>query len=446
MNLRPLLILPPLALGVIGFLWMTRTGQPPAASEPEAAVAVRVMPVEPAAIIPSAEGYGRVEPAHRWAAVSQVEGRITRLAEGLSEGSFVEAGSVMVEVDRTDYDLAVRKSKANIAAAEAALAELDRKEANSRKSLEIEQRTLAVAETEYERVKSLVASGASTQTALNTAEKVLFAQQTGLTNVTNTLALYPSQRASNEATLAVRQAELAEAERALSKTTITAPFRGRVDTLNVEPDQFVRTGETLLTLDSAATAEITAEIAPRAFRAMALAAMGEHLPVDVLVDTSHLTDLLQQRGVSATITIEMAGTSAQYAARILRLRGTVDSETGTMGLVVQVDDPYLADASRGRPPLNPGSFVTVTLSAPPLKDAIAVPRTALHLNDAGASFVYLVDADSRLEVRPITTGPALGGDVLVLDGLTGGETLVLSTPSPSVPGIKLIPVTADETN
>lgn len=441
MNLRPLLILPPLAIGIAGFLWMTKGQDTPVTARPEATVAVRVMPVAPVPIIPTSEGYGRVEPAHRWSAVSEVEGRIAQLADGLNEGSFVDAGTVLIEVDRTDYLLAVQISQANLAAAEATLAELDRQEENTRRSLEIEERTLAVAQTEYDRVKSLVESGASTQAALNTAEKTLFAQQTALTNVTNTLALYPAQRASAEAVLAVRRAELAEAQRALTKTTIAAPFRGRIDALNVERDQFIRTGETLLTLDSAAAAEITAEITPRAFRAMALASLGDHLPKDALVDTSQLSELMQASGITARVMLEIAGTTAYYDAQILRVRGTVDSETGTMGVVVEVDDPYLADGTRGRPPLNPGSFVTVILSAPELDDAITVPRTALHLDDAGDPFVYLADGEDRLEIRPIETGPTLGPDVLVTGGLMGGETLVLSTPTPAIAGIRLIPVT-----
>lgn len=398
------------------------------------------MAVESAPITPSAEGYGRVEPAHRWSAVSEVQGRITRLAEGLAEGRFVEAGAVIVEVDRTDYDLAVQKSKANIAAAEAKLAEIARQEDNTRESLEIAQRTMDVAQTEYDRVKALVDSGTSTQAALNNAEKALFAQQTAVTNVTNTLALFPSQRASAEATLAVRRAELAEAERSLSKTTIAAPFRGRVDALNVERDQFIRTGETVLTLDSAAAVEITAEIPPRAFRALAMAAVGEQLPAGTMVDTTRLTGLMRRLGITAQVTLDMGGTTARYEAQIVRLRGTIDSQTGTLGLVVQVNDPYLANGTAERPPLNPGSFVTVTLTAPPIPDAIAVPRTAVRQDDDGAPFVYLADAENRLEIRPVETGPALGGMVLVTGGLEGGETLLLSTPTPSVPGIKLIPV------
>ncbi|MDK3017094.1 efflux RND transporter periplasmic adaptor subunit [Pseudodonghicola flavimaris] len=442
MNLRPLLILPPLVLGVAGFLWMTRGGEPPARSQPEAELAVRVMPLTAAPLVPFAEGYGRVIPAHSWSAVSEVQGRIVSLAEGLAEGSFVEAGDPILQVDRTDYELSVQKTQANIAAAQATLAELDRQEANARRNLEIEQRTLDVAQTEYQRVKSLADRGAGTQAALNTAEKALFAQQNAITNVTNTLALFPAQRASAEATLAVRRAELAEAQRALDKTTITAPFRGRVDVLNVEQDQFVRTGDTLLTLDSADAVEVVGEFAPRAFRAMALTALGRRMPPDMLVDTSRMVALIRQLDIRAEVVLEIAGVTGSYPAEIQRLRGTIDSETGTMGLVVRVDDPYLANGAIARPPLHVGSFVTVRLTAPAVQDVLAVPRTAVHIGDDGQPFVYLMDADGRLERRTVGIGPELGALQVIRDGLSVGETLVLSTPTPPIPGIRLVPVTA----
>ena len=440
MNLRPLLIIPPIVVGVAGFLWMTRDRDVPAAPAPEAEVAVRVMQVVPSPLRPSAEGYGRVAPAHSWSAVSEVQGRILHLPEDLAVGRFVEAGETIIEIDPTDYELSVQKTRANIAAAEATLAEIDRQEANARRNLEIEERTLEVAQTEYDRVKSLVDSGTSTKASLNTAEKSLFAQQNAITNVTNTLALFPSQRASAEAALAVRKAELAEAERSLSKTRIAAPFRGRVDVLNVEQDQFVRSGDVMLTIDSADAVEVVAEFAPREFRAMALAALGRELPSDTLVDTSRMVALIDELGITAEVVLEIAGVVATYPAEIKRLRGTIDSETGTMGLVVQVDDPYLANGAQSRPPLHVGSFVTVRLIGPAVADALSVPRTALHLGDDGKTFLYLLDGDSRLESRVVTTGPVLGDRVVLRGGLEGGETLVLGTPTPPIPGILLAPV------
>lgn len=442
MNLRPLLIIPPVVLGVLGFMWLTRNTDVPVETEPEARVAVRVATVTAAPLIPTAVGYGRAEAAHNWSAVSEVEGRIVQMAEGLAEGSFVDAGETMIEVDRTDYELSIRKSKANIAAAQAKLAELDRQEANSRTSLEIEQRVLQVAQTEYDRVKALVESGASTQTALNSAEKILFAQQTAVTNITNTLALFPAQRASAEATLAVRRAELAEAERALSKTAIIAPYRGRVSALNVEQGQFIRTGEVLLSLDSADAVEIVAEVQPLSFRSMVQTALGTQFAPDALIDTSKAMVFLKRAGVTARVSFDMAGVEAAFDADIVRMRGTIDNETGTIGVVVRVNDPFLIHGTSDQVPLNVGTFVTVTLSAPAVEGAITVPRVTVQQDDDGAPFVYLSDADDRLDLRPVTTGAVVGQRVVITGGLSGGETLVLSAPNPPIPGIRLAPVAA----
>ncbi|MEO0931574.1 MAG: hypothetical protein AAFY14_13150, partial [Pseudomonadota bacterium] len=138
MNLKPLLILPPLALGMAGYMWMTQPSDSTTQPIEEARLAVRFMTVEPAPLVVSAAGFGRVEAVRTWSAVSQVDGRVTETVEDLAVGTVVDAGAVLVQVDETDYALAVRKSEANIAAAEAQLVELDRQEENSQNLLDLE--------------------------------------------------------------------------------------------------------------------------------------------------------------------------------------------------------------------------------------------------------------------------------------------------------------------
>ena len=100
--------------------------------------------------------FGRVEAARHFFAIAEVQGRVAGLADGLAEGQIVAAGAVLVEIDRTDYELTIQKTEANIAAAEAQLAELDRQEANTRASLEVETRTAEVTQAEYDRIAELV--------------------------------------------------------------------------------------------------------------------------------------------------------------------------------------------------------------------------------------------------------------------------------------------------
>lgn len=448
MNLRPLLVIPPVALGVLGFIWMTSRPAPEVATPPETALAVRVQPVELQSITATATGFGRVEAEHSWSAIAEVQGRVTVVHPGLDVGSIVEAGTILVEIDQTDNELSRQKTLANISVVQADLAELSRQEENSKRLLKVEERILQVAEAELARVEALLERGAGTQATVDTAEKALLAQQTSVTNLNNTLALYPAQGDALRATLSVRQAELSEAERALKKSTILAPFRGRVATMSAEVGQFVGTGDSLLSLDSTAAAEVTAEIQPSSFGPVILTSFATSLMQDGSFDTSQLIETLQEVGVSARVELSTTESFAPWEADIVRLRGTMDAETGTMGIVVRVTDPLVSRPGIRRPPLHSGSFVRVVFSGPPRDGSIAVPRHALHVTDQGQPFVYLADSDARLAIREVKPGQVLGRDILIQSGLVGDETLVLGQPSPPIVGMKLtlvsVPTSAQE--
>lgn len=442
MNFRPLLILPPLALGVAGFLWMTadQSGEQP--PQPEAELAVRVEPVAPRDISPVAIGYGRVQAVRNWSAISESQGRVSVIAAGLAVGRNVEKDELLLAVDKADYQLALDKTEANILAAEARLAELDRQEKNTEASLAMERRVLDVAQSEFERIENLVTRGTSTQAARDAQAKTLLKQQQAVTSLQNTKALYPSQRKSAEATLAVRQSEFAEAARAMAKTEIRAPLRGRVSAVSVELGQFVRVGESLLTIEGSEAAEVVAEVQPVEFRKVVVASIPGQTGLEELADVSQVVAHLDRLGVRAEIRMDALGVDAVWPAKITRMRGTLDSTTGTLGLVVEVAQPNSFGPLNNRPPLTVGAFVSVAFVGPDLVNSISVPRNALRYDDDGAAFVFLSDADNRLRKRLVDVGMVHGDRVIIRAGLSRGEKVVLSDPRPPVEGLRLIPVAA----
>jgi RND family efflux transporter MFP subunit len=300
-----------------------------------------------------------------------------------------------------------------------------------------------VARAEFDRTSGLAERGTSTQSALDTAQKTLLAQETSFTNLQNTLALYPVQRASTEATLAVRKAELAEAERALENTTIRAPFAGRVAAAAADTGQFIRTGEQLVTLEDVDSVEIVAAVQPRVFAPVLQVALGRSLVETAEIEATNLLEMLTGAGVGATVRMQFAEFNVSYPAEIVRFSGSVDSETGTIGMAVRVARPETRVPGERKPPLNPGSFVSVDFSTPPSDGLIAVPRASVHQDDAGAPFVYTVDVADRLAIAPVTLGPVVNGDVIVETGLEIGDRLVLSSPRPPIEGLLLDPVSTD---
>ena len=442
MNFRSLLIVPPLVIGVVGFIWLNSQKAPDTQSPLESRLAVRVQQTIAKPVSTSVVGYGRVSAEHSWSAIAEVEGRVIEVAADIDVGSIVEEGQLLVAIDQTDYKIAQQKARANIASVKAQLAELDRQEENTNNLLEVELRILTVAQAEFDRASQLREREVGTQASLDTAQKTLFSTESSVTGLKNTLALYPSQRDDLNATLAVRQAELAEAERSLEKSTIVAPYRGRVSEMSAEVGQFVGTGDKLITLESTDAAEIIAEIQPQAFGSLILPALGSSLPNDGNLESSQFVEILNRIGITATVNLTSDNVKGGWEGEIVRQRGSMDDETSAMGIVVRVDDPLIARPDLGRPPLHVGSFVQVTFTAKPKDDVVVIPRSTIHLSDQGKSHVYLSNAEDELEIRNVTLGVVLGDDVIVEEGLEGGEMLILSRPNPTVPGMKLTPVSA----
>lgn len=437
MNFKPLLIVPPLALGIWGFIWMTQPENAISVPQEQTKLAVRVMTVTQEPLTLTATGYGRVEAVQSWGAVSQVEGRAQKVLAGLAVGTVVEAGDVLIQIDPTDYELEIAKTKANIAAAQATLTELNQQEENTRRLLEIEQRVFEVAQAEFDRIQTLSENGTATTASLDTQRKSLLTEENTLIGLQNTLALYPAQRASAEATLAVRQAELAEAQRGLANTTITAPFRGRVSEETIEMGQFVSVGDALLTLDAIAFAEVVGAFQPQAFGSFMRAAVGPQLQNLAEIDATRVVEYMEQGNVEAFIELDFGDNPARYPAKTLRFRGSVDDETGTFGIAVQVSDPLVSNAQQGRPPLEFGSFVSVVLETRSDTGLISIPRAILQQDDAGQPFVFTANDDDKLALTPVTAGPVAGDRTLISAGLEDGDRVLLSAPRPSVSGLAL---------
>ena len=116
----------------------------------------------------------------------------------------------------------------------------------------------------------------------------------------------------------------------------------------------------------------------------------------------------------------------------------IDPQTQSLGVVVVVDKPYEQARPGQRPPLVRNTFVEVELRKKLKGKTIVVPTSALHDGK-----VYVLDKENRLEIRPVTTMFIQRGAAAIAEGLTAGETLVVSDLIPAVSGMLLAPV-ADE--
>jgi hypothetical protein len=112
----------------------------------------------------------------------------------------------------------------------------------------------------------------------------------------------------------------------------------------------------------------------------------------------------------------------------------VDPETRTMGVVVAVDQPFTKIIPGERPPLSKGMFVQVVLRGGQDAPHVVLPRHA-----ARGGVVLVVDAEDRLQRRPVEVLYEQDGWSVLGAGVEPGEQVVLSDLVPVVDGMLLAP-------
>ncbi len=212
-----------------------------------------------------------------------------------------------------------------------------------------------------------------------------------------------------KAALESAKAALRQAELNLERTQIPAPFDAVVLTRSVDVGAQVSAQTVLAQL--AGTGEFWVEAT---------------LPVDQL----HWIDLPsgpKGQGSPAEISVRTArGGDAVWTGSVLRLKSQLEAKGRLAQLLISIPDPLAPAADRS--PLLLDSHVQVDLLGPDLEEVFVLPRQAIR----DGTQVWLMNAENRLEIRPVVL---LWGDaerVAVRDGLQEGEQLVISDlPSPA---------------
>jgi len=423
----------PVIIAIAVFVALKQNKKAPQRNQAQERVThVRYIKVPSVSVTPSTSGYGTVKPATNWAAIAEVKGKITYKNPKLKKGAILEANSLLISIDPTDYQLSIAQTQADIAATRAQQDELLTKQKNTRASLAIEQRSLELTKTELQRQKKLVKQGSVSFSDVEKQERTLLGQQQSVQNQRNTLNLIPSQQALLDAQLLRQQAQLKSLQRDLANTEIKLPFAGRVADVNIEQDQYVREGEILSSIDSLDKAEIEVQIPLNSLRSII------HSKQVVNAEKIAPEQLRKSLSLKAEVFLNEGDVSISWPAHFARLSDTLDPKTRTVGVIVEVDRPYAQVQPGLRPPLVKGLFVKVKLTGAAHPSSILVPNSAIRSSsDSNQKQVYLINSEDRLEIRPIKIKITQDEYVTVKSGLNAGEKLVISDLLPAIKNMLL---------
>ena len=326
--------------------------------------------------------HGSVLPRTESELVPEVSGRVVYMSPSLVSGGFFKKGDVLLKVDPLDYEVALEQARAALASSKSEVT-------NARKA---HARQLDLA-------KKQSTSESQRDDALN---RMQFAEA-----------------AEREA-----RARLSRAERDLERTSIVAPFEGRVRSERVDVGQFISRGSPIASLYSTDYAEVRLPIHDEelAFLELPLATEGNGerpLPVAIL-------------------RARFAGEEHEWRGVVVRTEGELDPRTRMINVVAQVEAPY--ETSGDRPPLAVGLFVEAEILGRVIDNIYVIPRSALQANDQ----VYIIGEDNTVEFRDVDIARIIGEEVYLRAGLETGETVCLSTLNNAIQGMSVRPVAREE--
>ena len=203
---------------------------------------VQTMPVQAGRAALQLEVDGEVVPYRQVALSAQVKGRIVSKGEACQAGHYVQRGELLLMIDPRDYDLEVQRTQQLIKQTEVNIEELDVEHANTEEMMALADEDLALQARELERVRSLVERQATSQSAVDTAQR-------GRIQAVNTLHALRNQNRLLETRrgrfLSEKERLLVDLQRAMldrQRCEIRAPMDGVIVEDTVEQDDFVQPG------------------------------------------------------------------------------------------------------------------------------------------------------------------------------------------------------------
>ena len=301
---------------------------------------------------------GRIAPTRIAEVRPRVGGIIVRRV--FEQGSDVEEGQPLFEIDRATYEVEVEAARAAVMRAEAVLLQANQ---------------------DAERARQLVSTRTTSQSSLDTA--------------------IATQKQA-EADLASARASLRGAEINLDYTTVRAPIAGRI-------------GRALVT-EGALVSQNNTE-------ALATIQQLDPVYADVQQPVTELIRLRNAlaRGELEQIEPDVAkvslmlddGSSYGEPGRLLFSEATVDPASGQVTLRSEFPN------SDGN--LLPGMYVRVAVEQGIDQAAIAVPSQAVQRDTAGRAQLFVLDPDNKVMLRNVVIGRAIGNRAVVSQGLDAGE-------------------------
>lgn len=333
---------------------------------------VSIINVQIQEVVLTTELPGRTSPYRIAEVRPQVSGII--LKRFFTEGSNVKEGDALYQIDPIPFQASLDNARAGLAKVEATLPSIKARLDRYEELIKVN----AISKQEYDDVKAQY-------------EQVL-------------------------SDIKYWKAQVKLAEINLGYTKIKAPISGRIGKTNVTEGALVT-----------------------AYQQMELTRIQQLDPiyVDIPQSTKELKELEKKLAEGR---LKYAG-KEQNKVKLILEDGTIYQLDGTLQFKDITVDPTTSSVilraifPNPKGVLLPGMFVRAIIKEGINKKAILIPQEAVFRDPKGNPFVYIVDKENKVQIRPIVTDRAIEDKWLVSQGLSVGEKVIVEGFQKIMPGV-----------
>lgn len=335
------------------------------------------------------------------------------------EGQMVNVGDLLYVIDPKPFEAELISAEARVVEAEAKLAEADAllHQANAQKSENEAQLKLRIAQ--FDRLKTLKQSNAISQDELDIGRSEWVQSRSALESANSQIESAKAAIATANAAIATAQSKAEAAKLNLSYTRVSAPIAGRISRRLVTQGNLVNGGTAGSTM----------------------------LTTIVSLDPIHCYFDANEQEFLKYARLDRAGkrTSSREAKNPVYLRLIDEKDFPHLGHMDFVDnrmDPNTG-TMRGRAifanpegTLTPGLFAEVRLPGSGRYEATLIPDSAIG-SDQSEKFVYIVNAEGKIERNSVSLGPIAKGLRIVRSGVSPNDLIVTRGLQRVAPGVEV---------
>jgi len=243
------------------------------------------------------------------------------------------------------------------------------------------QASLTYADIQVERNKTLVKQDAASQKDLDTANM---------------------NQGVSKGEVLVAEGQLEVAKINLGYTKITAPFDGKIGTCPISVGNLV--GPTINTNLSKIVRMNPVKVE-------------FNVPEPIVVSLTQRDGDIERVAAEVTPKLILSnGTEYPLDGKIYFADNNINTVTGTLLIRARFENPKNI--------LTPGQYVRVKIERKEKTPSILIPAIAI-IRDQTGEIVYVVDKDSKVERRLVKTGQISGLNIVILEGLSEGENVIV---------------------